>query len=120
MQSDSLDDRASGAGPPASPLQGDVDLAEAPGSCVYNEPTFDAHVFESSLIDDRIVSSRDSWISSLIGKRFKCKELEFEDDLEFKQRRPSSLFSTIMRRLLKLILAPHFPHNLNYALNFQS
>jgi len=92
LQNDSLEDRASGAGPPASSLQGDIDLAEVPGSFGYNEPTFDAHAFELSLIDDRIVSSRDSWIFSLTGTRFKHKELEFEDDLEFKSTHPSNLF----------------------------
>ena len=41
LQNDSLADRVSGAGPPASSLQGDVDLAEVPGFVGNNEPTFD-------------------------------------------------------------------------------
>ena len=39
LQNDSLDDRVSGAGPPALSLQGDADLTEAPGSLVHNEST---------------------------------------------------------------------------------
>ena len=41
-QRESLDDRASGAGPPASSLEGDVDLAEVTGFIVNNDVAKDA------------------------------------------------------------------------------
>ena len=44
-------------------------------------------------MDGRYVSSRDNWIFSLLGKSFHYKELEFEDDLDFKDRRPSNMFT---------------------------
>ena len=52
--------------------------------------TFDARPFESALIDDRALSSRDRW--AFVDKRLKLKERELEDDLELKSKRPSSLF----------------------------
>ena len=76
-------------------LQGNADLAEAPGFIAINEstlPTSDAYPFELTLIDDRTLSSRDRWALELVGKRLKRKEREFEDDLEFKSRQ-SRLFS---------------------------
>ena len=74
---------------------------QVPGFVGNNEPTFDTNAFDLSLINDRIVSSRDSWIftlitNRLIGRRFKYskKELAFEDDLDFKSRHPSNTFIT--------------------------
>ena len=43
-------------------------------------------------MDNRLVASQDNWILSLIGKSFKCKELEFEDDLDFKAKHPFNRF----------------------------
>jgi len=37
LQNDSLDDRVSGAGPPALSLQSDADLTEVPDSFVHDE-----------------------------------------------------------------------------------
>ena len=73
LQNDSLDDRASGAGPPASSLQEDADLAEAPGSFVYNEdpvPAFDAEEFASSLVEQSLATT-DRWTLSLLHKLIK-------------------------------------------------
>ena len=82
LQSDSLGDGASGAGPPALSLQGNADLAEVPGSIVCNEsylPTFDTRPFEFAFIDDRALASRDRWALELVVKtRFKYKDYEFE------------------------------------------
>ena len=41
-------------------------------------------------MDDRFATSQDNWILALIGESFQCKELELEDDLGFKTRRPSN------------------------------
>ena len=97
LQSDSLHDRVSGAGPPVLSLQGNADLAEVPGSIVCNEPylpTFDTRSFEFAVIDDRALSSLDRWALELVGKRFKYEDHEFEGDQEFKMKHkhPSNLF----------------------------
>ena len=60
----SLGDRTSGAGPPALSSQGNVDLAEVPGSNVHNEllaPTFDA---SSSYAERRNSPQMRLWIST--------------------------------------------------------
>ena len=67
-RNDSLDDRVSRTGPPASSLQGDADLAEMPGSFVYNEdpfPAFDAEEFAASLVEENLVTT-DRWMLSLL------------------------------------------------------
>ena len=96
-QSDSLDDGASGAGPPALSLQGNVDLAEAPGSIAYSgnalvNPTFNVDCFAHSVMSSKRVTSKHSWV--LIGKAFYYKELERDDDLERKSNNKSNAFVT--------------------------
>ena len=72
-QSDSLGDRASGAGPPALSLQDNVDLAEVPGSNAYNEnalvnPTFNVNSFAYAVMTSKCVTSKDAWAFDFIGK----------------------------------------------------
>ena len=90
----SLDDRASGAGPPMLSLQGNVDLAEVPGSFVDSEstdPSLNSRHFDFATIDDTTIASSDKWAKRLIGKRFKYKQEELEDDLDFKGKHPCSV-----------------------------
>ena len=82
MQSDSLSDRVSGAGPPALSLIRNADLAEVPDSFANTQPslpTFDASTFEFAVAGHSILSSRDRWALQLIGARFRYKEEELED-----------------------------------------
>ena len=91
MQNDSLADRVSGSGPPALSLQGYADLAEVPDSFMHYEfiaPSFDAHRFAFATVNDRIMAPSDRWTQTLIGKQFKYKEEELEDDLDFKEKHP--------------------------------
>ena len=95
QQREALGDRVSGAGPPALSLERNADLAEVPGSFTDAEstlPTFDASAFDFAIIDHTILSSRDSWVLQLIGRVFRYKEEELEDDLQFKSKHPSNVF----------------------------
>ena len=97
QQREALGDRASGAGPPALSLERNADLVEVPGSFTNAEstlPTFDASAFDFAIIDHTILSSRDSWALQLIviGRVFRYKEEELEDDLQFKSKHPSNAF----------------------------
>ena len=95
LQSDSLGDGVSGAGPPALSLQRDADLAEAPGSIAHKEstePSFDARRFDFAIIDDRAIASSDKWAKRLVGKQLKHKQEELEDDVDFKDKRPTNVF----------------------------
>ena len=93
MQNDSLDDRVSGAGPPALSLQSDADLTEVPDSFVHDESIeFGIHGLDSFRMGQRHVAEKDSWVFSLSSKWFKYKELELEDDLDFKSKHPSNRF----------------------------
>ena len=96
QQRETLGDRVSGAGPPALSLQGDADLTEAPGSIAHNgymEPTFDASRFSFAVVDDKVIAPGDRWAKNLIGKSFKYKEEELEDDMEFKIKHPTNVFT---------------------------
>ena len=89
LQSDSLGDRASGAGPPALSLQGDADLAEAPGSVACNDdalpnPTLSVDRFGHSAVASRLLISKESWALETIGSALHHKGLEHEDDLAYK------------------------------------
>ena len=104
-----LGDEGAGAGPPVASTQEDVELAEANDLVVHQSashlPTFDDDSFEAYKMDDRYVSSRDNWIFSLLGKSLQYKELEFEDDLDFKARHPSNTFTIhLLRERLLLLL----------------
>ena len=57
-------------------------------------PTFDSTPFEFAVVGHSILSSRDRWTLQLIGARFRYKEEELEDDVNFRDKRPSSLFIT--------------------------
>ena len=97
-QSDSLGDRASGAGPPALSLQDNVDLAEVPGSNAYNEyawvnPTFNVNSFAYAVMTSKYVTSKDAWAFDFIGKVFQYKELEREDDVEYRNNNLSNRFT---------------------------
>ena len=92
---ESLRDRVSGAGPPTLSLIRSVDLLEAPGSFANDQPslpTFDSTPFEFAVVGHSILSSRDRWTLQLIGARFRYKEEELEDDVNFRDKRPSNLF----------------------------
>ena len=92
-----LVDEDVGDEPPVASPQENVDLEEVndfPGHrSVPRTPTFDDNGFEEYKMDERYVSSRDDWILSLIGKSFHYKELELEDDLVFKDRHPTNIFT---------------------------
>ena len=95
LQNDSLHDGASGAGPPVSSLQSDTDLTEVPGSVVHNEymnPSFDDNAFAFAKIDENTMAPCDRWAQRLIGKRFRYKDEELEDDLQFKAAHPTNVF----------------------------
>ena len=99
LQNDSLDDRVSGAGPPVLSLQGNADLTEVPGSFVHNESTessFGIQGFENFWMDRKYIGVKDSWVFLLLGQWFKYKELELEDDLDFKDKHPSNKFRIIL------------------------
>ena len=53
-QRESLDDRASGVGPPASSLEGDVDLAETTGSIVNNDAPYSTFDAAPRRVDDEV------------------------------------------------------------------
>ena len=96
VRSDSLGDRVSGAGPPALSSQGDTDLTEAPGSIAHNgyrEPSFNASRFSFAVVDDAVIASGDRWAKKLVGKSFKYKQEELEDDVDFKLKRPTNAFT---------------------------
>ena len=91
LQNDSLHDGASGAGPPASSLQGNAD--EAPGSFVHNgdmESSFDDNSFTFANVDERAMAPCDRWAQ--LGKQFRYKDEELEDDLRLKARHPTNVF----------------------------
>ena len=95
-QSELLSDRVSGAGPPALSLIRNADLAEVPGSFAYIQPslpTFDASPFQFAVVHHDILSSRDRWTSQLVGRSFRYKDGEQEDDLPFRNNNPSNLFT---------------------------
>ena len=76
-------------------LQGNTDLTEAPGSFVhsgYMEPSSDANRFIFANVDERVMAPGDRWAQLFIGKQLRCKDEELEDDLDFKRKRPTSVF----------------------------
>ena len=92
-----MSDEGSGAGPPASPLERGVDLAEVNDPLADNSlnsaPEFDQWQFQSSCMDHSNVTAHDNWVFSMIGIKFRFKDMELEDeDVEFIASRPSSLF----------------------------
>ena len=95
FQSSSLYNRGSGAGPPTSSSQGDVDLAEATGPValrsIYPAPSFDPDGFAFSVTLDKLPAPF-YWALKLLGKSFSYKDLELEDDPVFRDRNPSNLF----------------------------
>ena len=69
-------------------------LAEVNGPVVnqsnVNKTRFGIQGFESFRIDRRHVGVKDSWVSLLLGQWLKHKELELEDDSDFKDKHPSN------------------------------
>ena len=95
LQTDSLHDRISGAGPPVLSLQGNTDLAEVPDSFVHNgymDPSFDVNTFAFATVDQSIMVPADRWAQLLVGKQFRYKNEELEDDLIFKRKHPTNVF----------------------------
>ena len=95
LQTDSLHDRIPGAGPPVASLQGNTDLAEVPDSFVHNgymDPSFDVNTFAFATVDQSIMVPADRWAQLLVGKQFRYKNEELEDDLIFKRKRPTNVF----------------------------
>ena len=91
-----LGDEVSGTGSPTTPTQEDVDLAEVNAPVVnqsnVNKMNFGIQGFENFRMDRRYVGVKDSWAFLLLGQWFKYKELELEDDLDFKAKHPSNKF----------------------------
>ena len=48
--------------------------------------------YEDFRMDRRHVAAKDSWAFLLLGQWFQYKELELEDDLDFKDKHPSNKF----------------------------
>ena len=99
LETQPLGDEASGTGSPAASLQVGVDPAGVNGLVAPQEglrrPSFYAHDLESYRIDDRRVLDQDARRFDFIGDWLRFKDLELEDDPEFKSRRPSNRFRTI-------------------------
>ena len=78
-------------------MQGNADLAEAPGSFVYNfnynEDPFPTFANPTFNVDREIVASKDSWALDMIGLAFHYKDLEHESDLQLKSRWSSNTFA---------------------------
>ena len=53
-----------------------------------HQPNFHVDNLESYRMDDRFVAERDAWSFEFIGKWFSFKDLELEDDPDFKDRLP--------------------------------
>ena len=96
FQSSSLYNRGSGAGPPVSSSQGDVDLAVVTGPVALRSinpsPSFDPDGFAFSVMLDKLPATF-YWALNLVGKSFSYKDLELEDDPVFRDRNPSSVCS---------------------------
>ena len=96
LTSRSLGDEASGTGSPTTPIREDVDLAEVNGPVVtqsnVNEMDFGIEGYVDYRMERRHVAAKDSWAFLLLGQWFRYKELELEDDLEFKAKHPSNRF----------------------------
>ena len=76
-------------------LERNADLIEVPGSFANAQsslPTFKVNAFQFSIVGHAILSSRDRWAFQLIGSRFRYKEEELEDDMQFKTEHPSNVF----------------------------
>ena len=94
-----LGDETSGTGSPATTLQVGVDPAGVNGLVApqegFHQPNFHVDNLESYRMDDRFVAERDAWCFAFIGKWFSFKDMELEDDLDFKDRHPSNRFRII-------------------------
>ena len=88
LTSRSLGDEVSGTGSPATTLQVGVDPAGVNGLVApqegFHQPNFHVDNLESYRMDDRFVAERDAWCFAFIGKWFRFKDMELEDDLDFK------------------------------------
>ena len=88
LTSRSLGDEVSGTGSPTTPIREDVDLAEVNQPVVAqsnaNETDFGIEGYVDYRMERRHVADEDSWALSLLGQWLRYKELELEDDLEFK------------------------------------
>ena len=56
------------------------------------EPSFDANRFIFANVDERIMVPGDRWAQLFIGKQFRYKDEELEDDLDFKRKHPRNVF----------------------------
>ena len=96
LETQPLGDEVSGTESPAASLQVGVDPAGVNGLVVPQEvlyqPSFDVDDLESFRINDRHVIDQDAWSFDFIGKWFRFKDLELEDDPEFRSRHPSNRF----------------------------
>ena len=91
-----LGDEASGAGSQTASTQEVVDPAGVNGfvasQIVFPRPTFVIDNLEDFLISDRHIADRDRWSLQLLGKCFRYKDMELEDDPEFRLAHPSNCF----------------------------
>ena len=77
-------------------MQEVVDLAGVNGLVAsqsgFPQPTFHIDDIEDYRMDDRHVGDQDRWSFELIDRCFRYKDLELEDDPEFRLRHPSNRF----------------------------
>ena len=57
-----------------------------------DETDFGIEGYADYCMEGRHVTDKDSWVFSLLGQWLQYKELELEDDLEFKSKHPSNRF----------------------------
>ena len=56
------------------------------------EPSFDDDGFAFAKAHEKTMAPCDRWAQRLIGKRFRRKDEELEDDRQFKTAHPTSVF----------------------------
>ena len=91
-----LGDEVSGTGSQTASTQEVVDPAGVNGfvasQIVFPRPTFVIDNLEYFLMSDRHIADRDRWSLQLLGKCFRYKDMELEDDPEFRLGHPSNCF----------------------------
>ena len=95
VEAQPLGDEASGTGSPTTSTQGVVDPAGVNGF-VDPQSAFPRRTFRIDGVEDyrmdRYVTETDTWSLDVIGKCFRFKEMELEDDPDFRSRHPSNIF----------------------------
>ena len=99
-------------------LQGNTDLAEVPDSFVHNgymDPSFDVNTFAFATVDQSVMVPADRWAQLLVGKQFRYKNEELEDDLIFKRKHPTNVFAIYSIVTYSADKMQFLPANLRYS-----